>query len=136
MSLPIGLNGVLLGALVTLPLLLAVLPAEVLLDPSEVAERARRIMVDARRLRADVHPLPNLLPRPLAELPRQVVAAPVQLEVLVSLKPFVADLAHESVRRHKRLRRERDHLRIWICNIKNKNKNRSLKYQNPISIAL
>lgn len=114
MRFPIGLYGVLLRAPLALPLLLAVLSAEVLLDSGEIAKRSRRVVVDARRLWTHVDSLTDLLRRPLPELPRQVVASPVKLQILIALKPLVADLAHKTVRREESLRRQSDHLRIRI----------------------
>ena len=56
-SLPIRLNSIDLGALVTLPLLLSMLSAKVLLDPREIPECPGGVMVDARGLGAHIDPL-------------------------------------------------------------------------------
>ncbi|CAL1407403.1 unnamed protein product [Linum trigynum] len=98
MSLPVRLNRVLLGTLVALPLLLPVLPTKVLLDPCEIAQGPSRTVMDAARFGADIDPLPDLDTRvPLLELPGEVVASPVELQVLVPLESFVAYFAYESV---------------------------------------
>lgn len=99
-SFPIRLNCIFLGAFLAFPLLLTVLSAEVLFNSGEITQRSRRVMVDTRWFRADIHPLPHLLARPLPQLPWQIVTSPVKLQILVPLKPFVANFAYESVRRH------------------------------------
>ncbi|GER54316.1 heat shock protein DnaJ with tetratricopeptiderepeat, partial [Striga asiatica] len=105
--LPIGPNRVLFRTLVALPLLLSVFSAKVFLDAREVAKCSGRVMVDARFLRANVNLfLYNVFVGPLLELPWQVVASPVELQVLVSLETLVADFAHESICGHQSSGRE------------------------------
>jgi hypothetical protein len=77
MSLPVRLNSVSLGALVALPLLLAMLAAKVLLDASQVAQSARRVVMHTGGLRADIDAFANLLAAPLSQLPGQVMAPSV-----------------------------------------------------------
>uniref|UniRef100_A0A7C9E0I0 Uncharacterized protein n=1 Tax=Opuntia streptacantha TaxID=393608 RepID=A0A7C9E0I0_OPUST len=98
MSLPIGLNRILLRALITLPLLLAMLPTVMLLDSSQIPEGSSWVMVHTGRFGADVHLLPNLvLIRPLLKLPWKVMPPAMQLQVLVPLEPLVADLAYKPI---------------------------------------
>ena len=66
--------------------------------------------MDARRFGANVDPLSNLLARTLPELPRKIMSPPMELQILVSLKPLVADFAHESVRREEGRRGQRNYL--------------------------
>lgn len=79
MSFPIGLNGISLGALLTLPFLLAMLSGEVLFDTSKITESPRWVMVDASGLRAKIHFPLHFFCTLLLKLPRQVVSSSVQL---------------------------------------------------------
>ena len=100
MSLPVRLHGIALCTLVTLPLLLSVLSAEVLLYASQVPESPAGVVVHAVWLGAYVHPLLPLRGRPLLQLPRQVVPSPVELKVLISLEPLMTHLTNVPIRRH------------------------------------
>lgn len=97
MSLPIRLHRILFRALIALPLLLAVLPAIMFLNSGQVAESSTGVVVHTCCDRAYIDPLPNLGAGPLPKLPRKIVASPMQLEVLVPLKPLVADLTNKPV---------------------------------------
>ena len=65
MGLPVGLDGVALGALLALPLLLAVFPTEVLLNTSQVSESSGRMVMNTSLLRANVDSLPRFFAGPL-----------------------------------------------------------------------
>ena len=80
MSLPIGLNGIAFRALLTLPLLLAVLSRIVLFDSGEVAQGPRRVVVNASWFGAEKDfSLRLFFVALLLKLPRQVVASSVKL---------------------------------------------------------
>ncbi|OAY79049.1 hypothetical protein ACMD2_04491 [Ananas comosus] len=101
MGFPVRLNSILLGALITLPLLLPMLPEEVLLDPSEVPKSPRGVMVHAGHFWAYVHLLPHLLVACLLlQPPWQVVAPSVELQQDLDL-----DLDLERLKRIDGLRR-------------------------------
>lgn len=76
-------------------------PAEVFLNSREIAESSRWVMVNAAGLRAKVDFSSNFLAALLLQLPWQIMASAMELKVLLSLKPFVAYFADESVRRHE-----------------------------------
>lgn len=77
MSLPIRLHGIFLRAFVAFPLLLTVLPAEMLLYSGQVSQSPAWVVVDACRLGAYVDSLPYLIARPLPKLPGKIVASSV-----------------------------------------------------------
>ncbi|KAF7814122.1 reverse transcriptase [Senna tora] len=71
------------------------------------------VMVHTRGFWAHIHLLPHLFVCSLLQLPWQVVASSVKLKILVSLKPFVADLTDEPVCRQERLGRQGYDFSIW-----------------------
>jgi len=115
MGFPIWLNCIFLGALVTFPLLLTVLSAEVLLDPSQVPQSPWWVMMHTICFWTHIHLLPHLFARSLLQLPRQIVPSSVKLQVLVPLKSFVADLTNEPICSQKTLGGQGYNLsiRVW-----------------------
>lgn len=103
-SLQVGLNGVSLRTLIALPFFLSMLSAKMFLDACEISQSSRRIMVNTSGFWAEINPLPHLFGALLPQLPWKIVASPVQLQVLLSLKSLVTHFADESVRRHQRFR--------------------------------
>jgi hypothetical protein len=55
------------------------------------------MVVNTRRLRANISFLFNFFAVSLLQLPGKVMAPPMKLKILISLKPFVADLTHKSI---------------------------------------
>lgn len=99
MRLVIGLNSIAFRALFTNPLLvIAVLSPEVLLDTYQITKRMARVMVQATRLRAYKNALPYNGGLSFEKFPRNFMSPSVHLQVLVSLKPLVTDLAHVTIR--------------------------------------
>lgn len=103
-SLEVGLNRISLGASRTDPLTVrAVFSPEVLLDPDQVAERVAGIMVETAWLRTHIHTFPRTgethpaIVHSLEQLPWNLVPPSVHLQILVPLKPLVADLAHVAI---------------------------------------
>lgn len=96
-SLPIWLNCIDLWTLLTLPFLLPMFPTEVFLDSCKIAKGPWGMVVDTCGLRANIGFLFYLFAVSLLQLPWKVVASPVELKVLISLKPFVADLTDKSI---------------------------------------
>lgn len=98
MSFPIRLNRVFLRTLVAFPLLLAVFSTKMLLYPRKIPQSSRRVVMYARSFRAHIDPLFDLLARPLSELPWQIMTPTMKLQILIPLKPFVANFTYESIR--------------------------------------
>ncbi|GJU26688.1 hypothetical protein Tco_1165309 [Tanacetum coccineum] len=88
MSLPVRLYRITLGALITFPFLLTMLPTEMLLNAGQIAKSPSGFMVHAVRLRTDIYSFLDLnVGWPLLLLPWQVVASPVELKYIsVSLR--------------------------------------------------
>jgi len=104
-SFPIRLNRIYLWALFTFPLLLSMLSAVVFLDSCKIPEGPRGVVVNAWRFRANVGFLFYLFTVPLLQLPGEVMAPPVKLQVLISLETLVTDLTNKSISGQKGLRR-------------------------------
>lgn len=103
MSFPVRLHRVFLGALVTFPGFLAVLPEKVLFDARKIPECPRWIVVDAGGFGADIDSLNDLSARSLLKLPWQVVTSSVELEVLVPLEPLLTNFTYKPVCGHQGL---------------------------------
>lgn len=98
MRLVIGLHGVAFRAFLADPLLvIAVFPPEVFLDPHKIAEGVAGVVVKAAGLGADEDTLPSYRGLALQQFPRNLVPPPVHLQILITLEPLVADLAHVSI---------------------------------------
>nr|GME01152.1 hypothetical protein BHM03_00029805 [Ipomoea batatas]GME19393.1 hypothetical protein BHM03_00029805 [Ipomoea batatas] len=101
MGFQVALDSVHFVTFVTLECPFSVFPAEVFSDAGEVSECFRRVVIRARCLRANVYSLLNHLIRsPLLQLPRHVVAAAVELQILLPLEPFATHVAHVSPSAH------------------------------------
>lgn len=99
MSFIIRLNSVSFRALITDPLfMVAVLTAEVFFDSNKIAKCMAWVVVETGRFWAYKNPLPNHRIFSLQQLPRHFMPPSVHLQVLVSLKSLIADLADVSVR--------------------------------------
>lgn len=104
MSFPVRLNCVFLRTLLTFPLLLTMLSAEMLLDARQISEGPGGVVVDAALFRAYVNLFLDLIfVGSLLQLPWEVMPSSVELQVLVPLETFVADFTDEPVCRHQGL---------------------------------
>lgn len=114
------------------------LPAEVLLYPREIAQSSGRIMVNTSRLRTHINSLFDFLARSLPQFPRKIMSSAMKLQVLVPLKPFIANFTHESICGQKGFRRQSNHLCIWICKkfIEKENKQETYYQSRNISSFL
>jgi hypothetical protein len=59
------------------------------------------MMMDTGLFRADINTFFYFFVSPLLELPWKVVSSPMELKVLISLKPFTAYFTQESVGGHE-----------------------------------
>lgn len=97
MGFVVRLNSVAFGASLANPLLEdAVLPAEVLFYSDQISEGVARVVVKTSWLRTYVDSLFHLLIflLSLQKLPWYFMPSSMHLEILIPLKPLVADLTH------------------------------------------
>lgn len=119
MSFPVRLNRIHLWAIVAFPILLTMLSGKVLLYTCNVSQSPCWIMMNTTTYRANINLLPcNLIDYLLLQFPWQIVPSPMELQILVSPKPFAADLTDKSVCCRKRSWWQRYHFCIRICNKK------------------